>query len=294
MVLSNLIEIMKVAPDGKIVVLDHDRLLYRFLPNGTPDPFPAAACVARYDASGALDRSFGTGGTFVGTPVGSNARVVLQVSSEGAIAEGLTFEVANAPVTEVLQLTDKGVLKSDTRPTNDELNSIAGLAFDAGGGLLVSGDAKAGVRTVPAVNRYVGRALDPAFGAAGRASLDFSSLGHDGDSCVVAADPQGGAIVDSMPGFQPLLAVDHEPRVYATVNGWVSPISLHTSTAMTRLTPSGAADASFAQGDGVWIPGCTSQFGCNVSSFARLGERKFLVARKAGAFSEELVQFSAE
>lgn len=365
---------MQVLPDGRIVVLDSDRVLHRFLANGAVDTsfggepewgwvgkkyigkdpcYPTtiavapdgailvagtksgplqSICVERYDSAGARDMTFGSGGIAFGSPMGKPWDPRIAVSPQGAIAIGASFKVGQdawgQPIVaaQILQLSANGALTSEVKPAPEGQRAVNGLAFDAAGGLLASGSAQNGFTTTPAVARYVGGALDTTFGTLGYAQIDFSGVaaGNKGYDCVVAADPQGGSLVDcnlslfiegtgivrltadgkidpsfgqagytKISGFQPKLTVDDQHRLVTFVNGWVSSVSLKTSASLVRLTAAGAPDATFAPGGSVTVPGCAST-SCNVDWFAVRPNDTYLVMRGYSSFGGEILRFTVQ
>lgn len=217
------IHAMALQADGKIVVAGDAPVA------SNPNDF-ADLLVARYDASGNLDPSFGTGGRVVTDVVGGNdlARNLLILPDGRIVVSGMETGLVGSEPTLVMQLLPDGQ-PDPTFGTQGKLR-LAGpllgwaLARQADGQLLLAGSTDFGPTARVAVMRLApdGRA-DAGFGSVGLAVHPFASADTDiAHALVVQAD---GRIV---------------------VAGRTS--SGNRNMAALRLLPDGSLDTAFAAG----------------------------------------------
>jgi uncharacterized delta-60 repeat protein len=175
-----------LQPDGKIVVA-----------GTSSDGAQARFALARYDRNGALDPSFGSGGT-VTTAVGSNAQAnALVLQPDGRIvAAGLSwngrrflFALARYDANGAL---DAGFGSGGTMTTASGSDSVAqGLALQVNGKLVAAGFSSPGSppKSTLTLARYEpDGALDSAFGPGGTVTIQASKAGV---AQAVALQPDG-------------------------------------------------------------------------------------------------------
>lgn len=180
-------------PDGKIVVVG----------SGGPS-FSAVFAVARYNADGTLDPSFGTGGTVfsdIGSGASSGAVDVHLQPDGGIIAAGfvysggyLDFAVVRYGSDGVLDPTfgDQGVATVDFGGDD----GVGGLAVDGGGRLVLAGGTRSPGTTAAdfaLVRLRPDGSIDDGFGAGGRVVTDFG--GASDTATAVVSQPDGALLV---------------------------------------------------------------------------------------------------
>jgi uncharacterized delta-60 repeat protein len=211
-----------VQSDGKIVVAGNSF-------NGSNDDF----ALVRYNADGALDSSFGTGGKVVtdfgGFDDAGNSAVV---QSDGKIvvagfASGSNLDFAlvryNADGTLDGSFGTGGKVTTDLGGYNDVADRVA---LQSDGKIVVAGDSFNGTNSNYdfALVRYnADGTLDSSFGTGGKVTTDFSTSQDYGRSVVLQSD--GKIVVAGYSGAYPV-----------------------SDIALVRYTAAGALDSSFGTG----------------------------------------------
>ncbi len=266
-----------VQPDGKIVVAG-------FAEVGSSDDF----ALARYNADGSLDETFGTGGT-VTTGFTADSRdegLDVAVQTDGKIvvvgrsaATGVSFDFALARYTTSGSLDPS--FDGDGKVTTDfggGLASARAVVMQPDGKILVVGETDADF----ALARYdTDGSLDATFGTGGKTTSDFTGgdIGHavalmaDGrfvvagagttgiekDFAVVRYDADGsvdgsfginGHATADIGGVDEAFGVVVEPdgRIVAAGSIDALPGAIGVDFALARFNPDGSLDAGFGSG----------------------------------------------
>ncbi|HZL34350.1 MAG TPA: hypothetical protein VFC78_03505 [Tepidisphaeraceae bacterium] len=215
------INAIAVQPDGKILVAGSEL---------APDPTKwNDAAIARYNADGSLDTSFGVDGRFyirIGNDAVFNS---LLIQPDGKIVAGGSGQVRGTPDFLVVRINADGSYDHSFDGTGVaqmgfagfSQQSIASMAFAPGGDIVVGGSATDPTgKSAFAVARYLpnGR-LDPAFAYGGR--IAGHPLGESSAAHAVSVLPAGRIILAGAIG---------------------------DNFGMVRLTPKGTYDTSFGNG----------------------------------------------
>ena len=228
-------EAVAVTPDGGAVVAGAVQV-----PGSPYGTF--AFGVARLLPDGRLDPSFGTGGTVVvpnrGSVTEAEATAVAVLPNGSVVVAGS----ANLTTGRVVRLTPGGQLDPTfgaggevlLRQPGDVVDSPFAVAALAGGDVLVGENTQgADAGSLTAVRLTPDGALDPGFGAGGRAIIPFRTSGYS-----VGSTGYGGG-----------MAVLPDGRVVLTGQVVMSGSSYEFEVA--RVTPDGQPDPTFGVGGGV-------------------------------------------
>jgi uncharacterized delta-60 repeat protein len=221
-----------IQPDGKIVIAGH---------SGT------GAGLARYDADGFLDPTFGAGGTVqiaLGL-AGSNITSLLLLADGSILVGGWAdLGLGGWPDFMAARFTPVGALDPEfgssgvaTIPIGTQHDEAYALAVQPDGRIVLAGcTLKPGTTWDLALARLTASgALDTSFGTSGKTTTEFA--GRNDCARAVAVLPDGKIVAGG----------------YATVN---DPAVQETNFALARYTAAGALDATFGSGGTV-----TTDFG---------------------------------
>jgi uncharacterized delta-60 repeat protein len=220
-----------VQPDGKIVLAGYSE---------QPDGLTKFA-VVRYLASGALDPTFGSGGTVQFTPApGFGASdVALQTDGKILLAGVVSGGAGRGLDAVVTRLNSDGSLDGSFGDGGSKLIDFAGgrnfaeaVTVQTDGKILVAGDAADTARQDEdfALARLTPDGqFDPAFGVAGRVRTDFP--GASAGAMAVTVQPDGK-----------IVAVGRAGESFNTL------CSPRCSYALARYNPDGSLDSSFGGG----------------------------------------------
>ncbi len=192
-----------LQPDGKIVVAGFAKT--------SAGPTVNQLCIARYTTDGALDTTFGTGGSTL-TPLGDGANTVanaMALQSDGkVVVTGSAHVTVGGAATQlaVARYTTDGALDlsfgtggSILTSLGDGTNTLANaMALQSDGKIVVTGSAHVtvgGAATQLAVARYTtDGALDPTFGTGG-STLTSLGNGTTTQANAVTLQPDGKIVV---------------------------------------------------------------------------------------------------
>lgn len=229
-----------VLPDGRILVVGFRNSGGTF-----------SVLLARYDANGALDSTFGTGGTFVTSCGGSCNAFGLAVQGDGRILVAGTRVDGGMPRIMVLRVLPDGGLDPDfgtagmvtTASSGDGNDRGNAVTLDASGRVIVVGTRGAPSTTQAVVLRFDASGTpDPVFDADGEVTVAApEARGND-----VLVQPDGRIVVVGVS-----IAADHTRRIL-----------------LARLLSDGAPDPTLA-GDGI-----------ELTSFPGLGAGAVAVVRQ--------------
>jgi uncharacterized delta-60 repeat protein len=218
-----------IQADGRIVAAGASH-------NGTNNDF----VVARYNADGTLDTSFGGGAGFVTTAVGSSNDVAqgVVVQADGRIV--VAGEAHNGTNNDfaVVRYNANGTLDTSFDSTGKVLTNVGGaddfgedVALQPDGRIVVAGRSSNGANTDFAVVRYTTTgALDTTFNSSGMALIPVSTSDDEGRGVAIQADGK-------------ILVGGH------SVNG-----AGGNDFALIRLTSGGTLDGGFASGGKLLTP----------------------------------------
>ena len=258
-----------VGPDGALVAADRDSA-GRLLTVGAADPYSPLR-VTRRTADGALDPTFGSGGTV--TLGGASGTPSISVAPDDSVfvaaAEGLS-----APVTDVVHLSSSGV-PDPTFVVDLGETYVRSLRATPSGLLVLTSDSLNREQTLRRLTST--GTLDPGFGTGGRLTIPFQDSWSPGVPVgpLVATQPDGTIVVaGTMMGElavaavtvsgQPQLGFGTEGIAQVTLprSGWpivtglgVGPtgdVVVVALGAVTRLTAAGQLDDAFGS-DGVRV-----------------------------------------
>jgi len=257
---------LAVQPDGKIVVAGVST------ESGTMD-----FALARYDSDGALDPTFGSGGTVVTDFGGNDEAFALVLQPDGALvaagvstaAGSLDFALARYNTDGTLDgtfgaagqvVTDFGPVFVGSDPTNCALPAADFSGADVAFALALQPDGKlvaAGVSTGDyALARYnADGSMDTTFGTCGRVITDFA--GDDATASALVVQPDGKLVAAGR-------------RNLAT----------HPSVSLARYAPDGTLDPIFGVGGRV-----ETEVGGDAEAFALVlqpADGRLVVAGAAG------------
>lgn len=223
-----------IQPDGKIVVAGYNDTTFRFV-------------VARFDANGTLDNTFGVGGiqtTPIGAPNSSLAFAIVLQPDDKIVAVGSAF-VGGLQQFVVVRYDSNGVLDPafngigyTQTPVASSLSAAFGVALQSDGKIVVTGQALDGSDQTVAVARYTTAGiLDATFGVLG---IQKTSVGINNSGNAVAIQSDGNIIVAG-----------------ATTLGGTQEFLVQ------RYTIAGVLDATFGSGGSV-----TTDIGGNAAAYA--------------------------
>jgi len=222
---QDLINAVTVQPDGKVVAAGVSGTVL------TSTQF----ALARYNADGSLDLSFGAGGTVTTTLGGNDSARAVALQPDGKIvAAGFSVKTPNPNTQFALARynsdgspdTTFGTAGQVITPVGPGNAQISSLAILPDGKIMAAGIASNGVNTDFALARYnPGGSLDPTFGTEGTILTDF----NNGDDFINALEvlPDGRMIAAG-----------------AASNDF----------ALARYNPDGTLDATFGSGGKVTTP----------------------------------------
>ena len=181
-----------LQPDGKIVVVGQTigdlSVLHRI-------------AMARYNADGSLDGSFGAGGKVVTTLIRDESASAVAVQPDGKlVVAGFRLSGPTGPDMIVLRYTSSGAI--DPTFANGSLHSLDfggaelafGLGLQADGKVVIAGSTSAGGRNAFAVARYnTDGSLDPGFGSGGKLVTTFG--GQESRAVRLLVQPDGKILV---------------------------------------------------------------------------------------------------
>lgn len=274
--------------------------------------------LARYDANGALDTSFGSGGK-VTTAIGSNSRIRgLAVQPDGKIvAAGGTY-VGSDPELLIARYNSDGSLDTSfgsggtvVAPITDSGSAVSTLALQPDGKIVVGGLSG---NNVSFIARYNGNgSLDTSFGSGGIVTPAYNgltSLALQPDGKIVATGAaygyleverfnpagtpdetfgQNATASSSVPGYASAIAVQQDGEIVVAGDGNNS-----DSLGLVRFDANGLVDSSFARGDSDPI-GSGAPVDVNALGVQRDG--RIVLAGDAGAGSTRkvlVVRFNAD
>jgi uncharacterized delta-60 repeat protein len=186
-----------LQPDGKIIAV------------GTSFTTPASIVVTRYNANGALDSTFGSGGiTVTSLPSASATAFAATLQADGKLLVAgrscpmsgvssfllLRYNTAGAPGTPGTLDTGFGTGGIVTTPIPSGSSTTANAVAVSGTNILVAGHSKIGGKFAIALAKYTSSgALDSTFGSGGIVTTAVGSL--DADAAALAVQPLDGKIV---------------------------------------------------------------------------------------------------
>lgn len=236
--------------DGKIVVAG-----YTVNPSTQGEDF----AVARLDADGTLDTTFGPGTGKVTVPFdlgdsNSDEAAGVAVQADGKIvvagsvktaSHGLDFGIArllgDGTLDAAFNLTGKVTIGFDLAGSTSMNDRVAAVAIDAQQRIVVAGSAAAGNATPDVSDFAIARVLpngqpDPNFDADGRTTIAFDV---------------GASTDDQAFG----MTIQHDGRIVLVGAADTSPTSTQNyNMAVARVTPDGSPDASFGIGGKTLVP----------------------------------------
>ena len=224
-----------IQPDGKIVVVGHTAI-----PTTPPNPIlPPTFAIARYNANGSLDTSFGSGGKVSGNVNGIAYAVAIQGDGKIVVAGEVSFPTSggqNFSDIVVARFNANGNLDTSfgadvTGQVVTDLglatNSARNLVLQPNGAIVVSGKpqgSQPGFDHTDVVRYLSNGQLDPSFGDGGKLTLAGALVGEglalQGDGKFVLA---GSLTVGTFPASS-------------------------TRFALMRLNANGGTDTSFGSG----------------------------------------------
>lgn len=189
-----------IQPDGKIVVAGDVGIggLFYF-------------GLARYNSDGSLDGAFGTAGKMFNFPNGSANSLAIQPDGK-IVAAGTVLTGGSDPDFAVARYNSDGSLDTAFNSTGEVTtdfsgtgDSLAGLALQSNGKIIVAGSALISGTTDFALIRYNSDgSLDTTFGSGGKVSTDFALQADFATSVEVQADGKivaaGLATISTDPG----------------------------------------------------------------------------------------------
>jgi uncharacterized delta-60 repeat protein len=191
-----------LQPDGKIIAV------------GTSFTTPARIVVTRYNANGALDSTFGSGGITVTSLTSADAAAFaatlqadgkLLVAGRSCPVSGvssfllLRYNTAGAPGTPGTLDTGFGTGGIVTTPIPSGNSTTANAVAVSGTNILVAGHSMIGARFVIALAQYTSSgALDSTFGSGGIVTTPVGSL--DADAAALAVQGDGKIVVAGLAG----------------------------------------------------------------------------------------------
>ena len=185
----DLVYALTLQPDGKLVAAGR-------ADNGSDDDF----ALARYNADGSLDTSFGTGGkatTFIGS--GDDLAYALALQPDGKLVAAGSNLQGPQSVIALARFNPNGALDASFGVGGKVATAIGShsyadaLAVQPDGKLVVAGGGDTGSQRGFALARYNGNgSLDASFGSAGKVTTAIGSSGSPED---VALQPDGKVIV---------------------------------------------------------------------------------------------------
>lgn len=242
-----------IQPDGKIIVAGDVGIggLFYF-------------GLARYNSNGSLDGTFGTGGKTFNLPNGSANSLAIQ-SNGKIVAAGTVSTGGSDPDFAVARYNSDGSLDTTFNGTGEVTtnfsgtsDSLAGLALQSNGKIIVAGSALINGTTDFALIRYNSDgSLDTAFGTNGKVSTDFALQADSATSVEVQAD---GKIVAAG-----LATISTDPG----------------DSAIARYNPDGTLDAGFGANGKVTIDFASSYD--TASDIAIQADGKIVIAGTATA-----------
>ena len=218
---------LAVQPDGKTLLAGYGA--------GTGG---AGWYLARYNANGSLDSTFGTGGLVVtglsssdawtGAVAESDGKIVLGGFSDPGTSTGTDFTVARYNADGTLDTTfgTGGVVTTDFAGGYD---AVRGLSVLPDGSVVAVGDEvdATGNRTFALAKYTPAGALDTSFGTGGKVTTTFSGYA-DAYGDAVAVQPDGKVVMLGS-------STDSSGSGTATTNDWL----------LARYNPDGTPDSSF-------------------------------------------------
>ncbi len=178
-----------LQPDGKIVVA------------GTCDPFLSDFCLARYQANGALDPSFGTGGTVV-TAIGSTndyGQAIARQPNGKFVVAGYCANGSDRDFC-LARYQDDGSLDPSfgsggkvTTPIGSSWDHGFAVALQPDGKIVVAGACGGGTWDFCLTRYQADGALDVGFGLSGKVTSAIGSAGDFGQA--IALQPDGKIVV---------------------------------------------------------------------------------------------------
>ncbi|HET6251092.1 MAG TPA: hypothetical protein VFE47_25620, partial [Tepidisphaeraceae bacterium] len=250
------IDASALQKDGKIVVAGSE--------SAVDGSVPAEAALARYDADGSLDRTFGDNGR-VFVAVGDDADLdALVIQRDGRIAAGGYADVGGMHQFLVLRVSRSGHLDR-TFDRNGILTSsfagatsqsVAALALGPANTLVAAGSADEQM----AVERILGNGkLDPSFATGGQVALQPEAQTAGATGLLVAAD--GGITIGGTIGGNFGMIRLLSSGAYDTAFGSAGVVTTTFADAQGNATPS-QANALIADANGnLILGGSTGGFG---------------------------------
>ena len=223
-----------VQPDGKVVAAGHA--------NPTQGSTDADFALARYNADGSLDASFGSGGrvTTSFTDSSAYASALLLQSDGGLIAVGETFppDAVNSDVALVRYLPDGRL---------DPSFGEGGVVVTDAGGPDVASAVTAGPDGSVVVGATSGQP-DPA--APATSTWTLLRYLADGSLDPAFGGGDGTAESDLSPRFETLTSLTAQDDGRLVAVGSINPDGQSEQVAVARYLPDGRLDTSFGGGDG--------------------------------------------
>jgi uncharacterized delta-60 repeat protein len=183
--------------------------------------------LARYEANGALDATFGALGRVATDLGGTEVAYDVGVQTDGRI---VVVGAANAPDQMfIVRYLTNGFLDPAfgtggiVRPTLPGSPTAFAVAFEPSGNIVVGGPSGAAATLMTVLRLQPNGTPDPTFGTAGVATIDPSSNGTGGSLFDIALQPDGKIVLA----------------------GYANAGASNIEVAVARLTTSGAPDAGF-------------------------------------------------